>query len=348
MARITGGTTIAGFDVASTFGTAVALGAGDGFCFDSITHSTNPAELAASPKGCGLEMLGNAAQGALSPSWTVEAQPTYEDAITTMIAVFFGGTFAPVEQTGGESDYLHRLTFDSEPLQFGTLAFESSTTTVIEYPSSYPTQLRINASNVPNFLSVGIDAVTGDREIASVTNTNASMASVTVTGTEEIIADHDSEFLINSGAGALTSPGDRISITSYDLVLTRNKEHTREIKGTAGLSAPLSEGLFEGTLTVVLSGLDDHTYFTAAEAGTTYKCSLEIEGSQINAGVNKKFQIFCPLMKLIEDPEYNVTEDGINTHTLVFKLLAADANPTGMDDNFPYIEVINTKSTTYV
>lgn len=350
MAAITGGDLKAGFggqDASPTFGTAELLAAGDGFCFNSLVHSTNPTELSAAPLGCGFQMLKEATQGALSPAQTVETNPTYQDAMIAAIATFFGTAAAPVEQTATEGDYLHQFLYNAT-LAFGTLAFESSTTTVIEWPSAYASTLRIAASEIPNYLALGVDFVSGDRELSSATNTNGTMASVTISDDEQIIVNHDSDFQINLQSGGALSGSDQLDIVSYELTLSRPKRYVREITGSLGLSAPVADGLMEGELTVVLNELADHTYFTASEADTVYKALFEIEGTQIGAGLNKTFRVNLPGMQLVQDPNYDISDAGLNPHTLTFKLLEADTAPTGLTDTKPYIDVINERSTAYI
>ena len=346
MARITGGDMLIGYKTASTFGTAVQIGAGDGFSFDSLNHSTNPSELSSAPKGAGIAMLRDAIQGADAPSITVDAKPTYANGLTAAMADFFGTASSPSEQNVGEGDYLHRFTYN-KTRQFGTLAFESSTTTVIEYTSAYPTGLRMVGGDVPNYLQTTIDFVSGSRDLSTSTNTNANMASATITDAEEVAIDHDDDFWINAEGGGALASGDQLDILSFDLNLTRPMNHTQEINGAAGLSAPETSGLFAGTLTVTLRGLTDHTYFTAADAGTKYKAKINIEGSQIASGDNRTMAMYMPRLVLIQDPQYNITEDGINPHVLTFMVLAAESTPTGMNDKYPYMELTNTVSSQY-
>lgn len=344
MATITGGNTDAGYKIASTFGTAVQAASGDKLVFDSLTHSTNPAELSYSGKGSGADMLTDAQQGALSPSVSLAMKGGYENAMPAILATFLGADSSTLQTDG----YQHRMTHSST-LAFGTVAFETSSTTVVEYPSAYVSDVTITAQNAPNYLDFSANFVCGDRELSTSVNTNANLASATLTdgtSTDNIVVDHDDDFWINSDSGALDS-GDLVSITRYVLNLSRPKAYTREIKGSSGLSAPLSDGLMTGTLEIELASLADHTYFTAAAAGTTYKSSLTIEGTSYGTD-NRTFAIYLPLMKLIQDPEYNVTEDGNNPHVLRFQLLAASAAPTGMNDTTPYFEFINSKTAAYL
>jgi hypothetical protein len=346
MARKTGAATKAAFAIASTFGTAVALGADDGFDADSITHSTNPTELSREGIGSGLSMQTDAVQGALAPGGNISFVPSYENGMTAFMAAFFGQANAPVEQTATEGDYLHQFAFAESPLRFGTLAFEATDTREIEYTSVYPTQLQFTAEDIPNFLQVSGDWVSGERDLASVTN--ADLSGVTITDTESVTVKNESEFQINVQSAGALGVSDRVCIASYDLTLARPKEQLSEICGVAGLSEPIADGLFTAELTVEFSGLDDFTWYDAADNETEYKALLQVEGTQIGAGLNKTFAIYLPRLKVVQDPTYDLEDPGVNPHTVTFTGLAATAAPTGMDFALPYVEVINTRSTAYL
>ena len=266
--------------------------------------------------------------------------------MTAATACFFGQANAPVEQTATEGDYLHQFIFAESPLRFGTLAFEGTDTLEFEYTSMYPTTLNFTVDEVPNFLSCSLDWVSGERDLAS--GTNSDLSGVTITDTEAVTVKNESQFQINLQSGGALAPGDRVCIRSYDLTLTRDKEQVSEICGVAGLGQPIAEGLYTAELTVEFSGLDDFTWYNAADAETEYKCLLEVEGSQIGAGLNKTYRIFLPRLKVIQDPTYDLDDPGVNPHVVTFTGLAATAAPTGMSDGLPYMEIINTQATAYL
>ena len=140
MATITGVDTRAGFKLGSTHGTAVACGAGDQLIFNSLTHSINAAELSRVGLGSGKSFQNDARAGAQDPAASVEMVPAYNNAAPVLVSTFMGTSGTPTEQNVGEGDYLHQMTWNNTA-KFGTLAFESTTTTTMEYASMYPTSL---------------------------------------------------------------------------------------------------------------------------------------------------------------------------------------------------------------
>jgi len=79
-----------------------------------------------------------------------------------------------------------------------------------------------------------------------------------------------------------------------------------------------------------------------------YKGLFKVEGEQIGAGDNYTAAFYFPKLKVVESPQYELSDPGINPLTVVFKGLAADANPTGMDSVYPYAEFINERSTAII
>lgn len=346
MATITGVDTYATFKVGSTHGTAVQGGSGDQLIFNSLSHSLNVTELSRVGLGSGQSFLNDAQAGATDPSLSVDMVPAYDNAAPVLVSTFMGTSGTPTEQNASEGDYLHTMTW-SEASKFGTIAFETSTTEVIEYPSCYPTALTWTVENPPNYTTLAMDFLANGRVISSTTNTNASLASVTETDSEEVVVQQVDVFAINAQGGGALSGSDAVDITSAVLNLTRPLGTVREIRGAAGNSAPIRNGQPAGTLTVQFADLDALTYFTAQAAGTEYKAYLSVEGTQIGAGDNKSMIAYLPRLKIIQDPEYNVTDPGNNPHSVVFMVLAATANPTGMSDNLPYFTFTNERSTAY-
>ena len=127
--------------------------------------------------------------------------------------------------------------------------------------------------------------------------------------------------------------------------MSHPQESKPEIKGSAGISAPVESSSFEGTFNVGVKQLDDHTYFTAWLAETSYKARLSIEGSQIGTGVNKRFTLLMPRLKQPDGPAYSPTDPGTNPVTLNFRLLKASTAPSGMTSAFPHIQIVNTLTT---
>jgi hypothetical protein len=348
MASITGAQTKAGVKIASTWGTAVACGAGNSFAGE-ISPSFNVSELTSRQIGSGAYMLSSATRGSVIPTVSLTADLGYRNNCDILIAQFMGTSGAPTEVNVGEGDYKHVIAFNStlNP-KFVTLAFESSSATTMEFPTAAVQSIGIATTGVPGYLDFTAELLANTVELSSSTNTNASLANCTFTeGVPELVAvDLVDKYQTNTESGGAVSSGDQYNITGFNLALSRPQEIIPEIKGGAGNSAPIATDLFEGTLSVDVKELADHAYYTIWSAETARKALIQIEGTQIGGGANKSFSIYLPRMILVTEPQYALTDQGTNTLSMEFRLLKAAAAPTGMTGStYPYFEIVNTLAT---
>ena len=347
MASIAGLDSNAILQIATTWGTAVAAGAGDKFAGE-ISPNFNVSELVARGIGSGAQMALNATIGNYIPTISLVGDLGYRNNWDKLCAAFMGTSGAPAEQNTGEGDYLHTITFNStlNP-KYLTLAYDDTSTTTAEFPTCAVQSFGIKTTSVPGYLEGNAELLAGIFNASSSTNTNATNASATWTeGTPELAAvAFDDDYWTNDQSGDALDSGDLYAITSFDLQLQRPQEIVPEIKGSAGNSAPVKSGAFAGTFNVTVKELADHAYYTLWAAFTTRKASVTVEGTQIAAGDNKAWSILLPSMQLITEPQYALTAEGTNTLSLAFKLLKAGSNPTGMSNTYPHFLVTNTLST---
>ena len=353
MAVLTGSDSDAVFvlsTIATNYGTATAATASeDRLVCESVGIEETVTELELNSIGAGTLVSTDADRGSVAAAASINMKGGYHNAFAKICAQFFGTSGTPTEQNGGEGDYLHRMTLNSDHTNIhASIAYESSTTTVKEIPSATCTDLAITWRPL-DYLDCTASFLGDEVELSTSVNTNAVVGASGEEDTERIVVQDTDEFLINAqGGGALTSPTDRLDVAEAVFNFTRPQSFVQEINGTAGNSAPIRDGLATGTLTVTLKNSNNHTYEDAAQAGTEYKASIRAEGTQIGSGDNKKVEIFIPRMKLLPIPQYNLDSPGENQKILVFKILSASANPTDMDDHDFYVEFINEKSDAYV
>lgn len=346
MAEITGSRTNLIMKIGSTFGTAVSGGAGNKIPFRSISRSLNPAALENAPLGLGRSMLTDSRRGNLIPRLSIDMVAGFRNSMDVMIAQMMGTAAAPTEQTASQGDYKHTITFsDTRNAKWLTTAFDATTTEVFEYPSCAVTRINIKADPPASYLNFAADLLANEEKIASTTNTNASLASATLTDDEEAVVQTTSTFRMNTQSGSALAGGDKVEITSLDFELMIPQNPIFEIKGASGNSEPRVGGLLEGTVKITFAELASFTYFTAAAADTAYKMDFEVTGTQIGSGVNKSIKILVPRMKIIEDIDFGLNDPGNNQPTVTMKLLSSSSNPSGMTSNYPYFEIINTLST---
>jgi hypothetical protein len=347
-ASISGAQTKAGVKIASTWGTAVACGAGNSFAGE-ISPSFNVSEITSRQIGSGAYMLSTATRGSVIPTVSLTADLGYRNNCDILLAQFMGTSAAPTEVTVGQSDYKHVITFNSTlNAKYVTLAFESTSATTMEFPTCAVQSIGIATTGVPGYIDFTAELLANTVELSSSVNTNATLANCTFTeGVPELVAvDLVDKFRTNNQSGLAVGAGDQYSITGFNLALNRPQEIIPEIKGSAGNSAPLSTDLFDGTLSVDVKELADHAYYTIWSAETARKALIEIEGTQIGTGTNKRFSIYIPRMLLVTEPQYALTDQGTNTLSMEFRLLKAATAPTGMTaSTYPYFEIVNGLST---
>lgn len=348
MASITGAQTKAGVKIASTWGTAVACGATNSFAGE-ISPSFNVSEITSRQIGSGAYMLSSATRGSVIPTVSLTADLGYRNNCDVLLAQFMGTSGAPTEVTVGQGDYKHVVTFNNTlNAKYVTLAFESSSATVMEFPTCAVTSIGIATTGVPGYLDFTAELLANTVELSSSVNTNATLANCTFSeGVPELVAvDLVDKFRTNVQSGSAVGAGDQYNITGFNLALNRPQEIIPEIKGSAGNSAPLGTDLFDGTLSVDVKELADHAYYTIWSAETARKALIEIEGTQIGTATNKKFSIYLPRLVLVTEPQYALTDQGTNTLSMEFRLLKASTAPTGMTGStYPYFEIVNTLAT---
>lgn len=345
MASITGVNGTAAYKIATTVGTAVAVGAGNKLKAE-ITPDFGSDILQPRQIGSGATMIQSAPRGNYKPTLKLAMDAGYRNCMDNIIAQFMGTAAAPSEQTASQGDYKHTITASSViNAKYGTLVFEDSSATVQEYPTTCTQGIEISLDDSPGILQFNADLLATSVTLAGTVNNNAAVQAATATDVEVIAFDNSDLFRLNTNAGAGLSGSDNLSITGFKLNLTKPQSIKSEIKGAAGNSAPLSDGMLTGTLSITLKELADHTFYTYWQNETALKCSLNIQGTQIGSGVNRAITIYIPKMLLINEPKYAHTQPGVNPYTMNFQIIEATANPTGMTSKQPYFEIINNLST---
>lgn len=346
MTAITGSDTSLILKQATTEGTAVQGGATDKIILESAAPSISVTVGESNNIGAGYSMLKGVDKLQTDVTISINQQARYQDAgLSRIMALFLGAVAAPAEQTVGEGDYLHRITHSATADKLCTIAYDGSASEPIEYPTCRPTQVTIETGNTPGYLTYTAEFIANDQDITSPVNTSASLAAATVEGDRKIVHSVTAGSLwINAQAGGALSSGDAINPDTVSIYYTKPKTKIN----TFGNSTVIKDGLFDSTITLTFPSLTALTWFTANNAGTEYKALFKVEGEQIGAGENYTSAFYFPKLKIVEAPDYGLSDPGINPLTVVFKGLAADANPTGMDDDYPYAEFINERSTALI
>ncbi|TXH14218.1 MAG: hypothetical protein E6R03_09690 [Hyphomicrobiaceae bacterium] len=347
MASISGSNTSAAVQVATTWGTGVAAGSGDRFSGE-ITVSANGTVLESRTIGSGAYMRSNFTRGAYIPTASLTADLGYRNNCDVLIAAFMGTAGAPTEVTASQADYKHTITFNSTlNAKYVSFGYTDTNSTSLEFPTAAVRSIGIRSTSVPGYVDFTAELLGSSIVFPGTTNTYAVVAATTFTeGTPELVAVAlEDAYRTNAQSGGSIASGNLYSITGFDFSMTRPQDLIPEIKGSTGFSAPVSSGVAEGTFNITVKELADQAYYTVWLNETAQKASIDIQGTQIGSGTNKTFKLLLPRLLLVQEPQYAVTGDGVNTLGLNFNIAVAGSNPTGMTSTYPYFEITNGLST---
>jgi hypothetical protein len=347
MTSITGFALKQGVKKATTWGTAVAAGSGNGLAA-KIAKSLSPTTFQPLQIGTGNAFSSKQTIGAIRPQVTLSGDVGYNNNFPLLLSAFMGTEAVGAEITAGQGDYKHTLTFNTT--RNGTIlsyGYQDSGATSIEMPTGVVQSVTIKTSNIPGIIN-WTAVLFGNNIIAGVTNTFTTLNSCTITDAEVTDCDYSDLWEINaqSGAGLLSS--DAQAITSWELQLTQPMSFVDEIKGVSGLNPPRIDNLANAKLTLGLKDNVDQTWLSAFTAQTTYKGKLSLSGTQIGTGSNKTFNAILPSLQLTSEPKADIQSEANNPVQLVFECVKATANPTGMTSTYPYFEIINNLITSFI
>lgn len=282
----------------------------------------------------------------------------FQNGYDRLLAQFFGESTAPAEQTVGEGDYLHTFTFSATPNgHFGTIAWETSQSDVIELASTYTESITVSMPEVGQPVRYTAVLVATDAEFdeSAAVNNNADLQSLSFVQSEKFVPSCANEFRIkqvfDDGASdsALASPADVVAITSFEMELETPLEIIPEMTG-GDCNAPTQEGERVGTLTVTFKQHTDNLTLSYEnwKQGEYYQADITWEGSQIAAGENLRHTLRFPKLCLVDAPQYNITDPGINGYTLVFSILDSENVIPGFSGNAMEAEFVNERTSIYL
>jgi hypothetical protein len=346
---ITGARTVIGCKVAPTFGTAIQCVAGDRMEVLNFTHGENAEELQSSPIGSGDLAASDARRGATSPGWTAEKEFHSAGPEMAWRRQFYGNEYVNYAGVAGAASHSFVFNeFQNQSWLTGAFELASATGAIAEYPSGTLTKLSVLAENPPSYLKTSCE-VLADRLVTSgQVNAITSLDYISKESNVKFVFQPSDEFLINvQSSGALATPTDRINVTSVAFDWTKDQEHVREAKGSAGNGQPVLSGTppLNWDVTITLARNANMDWYLAQQAGTEYKAQLSIIGPLISGAVYHKYTLLLPRLKIISDVDYNPSSAATNPIKITFKGLVASSIPAGMLDIYPSEVVINTRLT---
>lgn len=330
-----------------TFDSPSAPSTNDKMRIDSEAFSRGTTELTEAPVGGQVIMKTNSDIGDDAPGGTITKTLRSNDAYNAAIMNFFG-TETVTTVTSGV--YEHSAVANTTSLvNYLLFAKETDTANVEEYVNAVMTELALEFNPNQYVKSTGTFKAS-KRLITGTTSSNANITSATEPTNYNFIFRDTDWFRYNAQAGAALSGSDNLAITSASISLTRDYEFVAEARGSAGKSAPrvAGEPPFIGSLSITLKEKDGNTFWTAHDAGTEYKASIQVVGPVISGGHSHTFRIDFPRLKVVTEPQYNLSSSSVNPVTIEFQCLAATANPTGMGSIYPMVVLKNEKLAKYL
>lgn len=331
-ANVGNGVTAAAFEQGSTWNTAVAVGAGDGFKL--LSESVVGGAIALPRESVGLQWGDVVDRGAEDHAGAIRGNLYYGGNCGKLLSYFFGTSGSPTQtppSTG--TSYLHAVTLEDALDVFMTLCMgKRPGQKWWEYASAMVAELRLRGEgNGRVTFELSLIASTLDRD--SSTNTTTQTDAVTVAAIEGAVRFPEGLFRINAqGGSGLASPTDDIDIASFELVARRDLSRDFLADGTAVVAQPAEQGPCEVMLTVSTRSYDAETWKAAWAAGTEYKWDLKFTGTGLDggSGADPYYLFQSPRAVVAEDPQASIGSRNRITHTITFKSIKAASAPTGM------------------
>lgn len=279
----------------------------------------------------------------------------YQNGIDRLLAQFMGqATDPPVEQTALQGDYEHFIEFAAVSNEFfGTFAYETSQSDVVELISTYVESVSISMSEVGQPLEYTVTLVSNDIEVSAPVNDNADLQSLAFVNDSIVVPACEDTFRIKAinddGADTALAPADQVNILSFELEMERPLEVIQEITG-GDCGGPSESGFLTGTFSVTFRVHTSNTTLSYQNwlDNDKYACQFVVEGSQIGTGLNETFAFRIPKMCLVEAPDYPITDAGFNEYSLTFRILDSNNVIPGFQGNALEFQLVNERAGTYL
>ena len=332
----------AAFKKASTWGTAVAVGASAGLNFKDISGIDSTVELN-EIKEVDMTYKSEAYLGVhrLLDISIVTDMLFSPGALGTMIAMVFGTAGAPA---GTGTDKTHTIKIAQAPSLFGTLAL-GMPGVIWEVPSvvPYAWTLRTAAEGI---MESEIKAY-GNRLVAPATvNNETSMGAITYDDVGNRLLFQNGKFYLNDQSGADFKAGDVLDINSFEFTISRPHEGIIPLGSQASLQ-PVQNDVVDVSVKIGFPRYNSSqdTLMAAMIGETLKKAKLEVTGAEITTGKPYKLTLYFPSLRV--KPFGAKYEDIIKTE-VEFLSLKASVAPTGMTETTPYLVLVNMRTTDYL
>ena len=318
-----------GMTKATTWGTGVAVGAGDQIAILTADPSID-AQLLRSEGVTGTPFRGAGLKGNETHSgpfsWPLDFETVHK-----LLAFSFGSVVAPV-QVGTEPAYQHEIVVaSSDKGIFATCVLGIDGVMIREYPTVKFGDVSISIQNGAE-PTIQIQC-TPNRVITDESGTNglSELLALTERTTQALVEFNHLSLLMNARTGAaLTDSDDRFEIAGIELNLTKNlRTASITTRNAPYTDEPVRNGFFDVTGTITLAEMEDHVRFAEALSKAENKAQILLDGGTI--GTETNYQLKFELANLqFDNPENTgLGGPGIITPSFPFTASRAPSNPTG-------------------
>lgn len=337
---------------ATTWGTAVACGAGDEILF-----------LSGQPKRSAPVEIDQSRGSAFSKDGTpgqIDCPVTYNFnlryiGLDVLIAMFMGIAGAPTQQ-GATAAYknIYKFSPDVYGLMVTIAKLMAPGMYIEEVPTAKITEITLTGEVGAKPLQLSISAIGINKELASAVNTLGTFASATLpTGADRNpVMFSQCVFRMNSQGGIALAGGDAINPSKFTLSLKRNLagEYTGAYRTTATIpqdlrDEPSNAGLPDLKLTLEFPKHASSASQVDLGSDARKKADITMTGAQIAAPYNYQHLLQFPHLQMTNaDP---TDDQGRIKEPLEFAIHGASAAPTGMAGITDPLwwTVINTRTT---
>ncbi|MDP8275955.1 MAG: phage tail tube protein [Candidatus Euphemobacter frigidus] len=323
----TGREILVGLKKAGTWRTAVECGAKNGLLILSETFKQTLEHL--DDDSAALAFIQRTDQGKIGASGGMEMYMRYEG-LDLLLALIMGTAGTPSQQAETAA-YANSYVMSTDPTGlFATLAMLKKSDKVFEYPSVKFNQFSLTGEmNAP--LKLSVEGIANLLELASATNTAATMANITYPDKgNRIIFNKDAYFRINDEDDDALDSADNIYPAGFSMSFNRPVDADL-LAGHGDVDEPIGSGFPELELTLNFPRYNDanDAFFTDWEAFTRKKMEIYFKGGVIEGAYYYEFKLSFPNLKAI-DPDAAISGPGAIPVSLSFKVLGNDTAPTGM------------------
>ncbi|MFQ5896241.1 MAG: phage tail tube protein [Nitrospinota bacterium] len=326
---------------ASLWGTPVLQGAGDGILILSEGLGAGvPEDLP--DESAGLAFVESSDQGNLDIAGSVVAFLRYEG-LDFLLAAAMGSAGTPVQQ-GLTAAYQNTYSLaGSLDGVFGTLVIDKKVS-VWEWPGVKVHGFTISGeAGQPLRAEVLLIADRLNRNTASGTNNQTTVASITYPTRANRVLMSQGKVRVNDQSGAALADGDAVNVSRFALRYRRpmSQDH---VVGSPDILEPTEDGMPSFGLEIAFPEYTEDTYLADLGAETLKKLDLTLTGATIESPYSYQFQVNIPQAKLV-NAEAAVDGAGKIVHPLTFRLEKAASAPAGMTVTNPFEIVVTNKRT---